>query len=110
MFTKIFIFVLIFILSQEQSHGALHGSTKKMVDQANKNGPYLGLVIPNMFEMNPLLDNPHYKSSKLVIDYAGILVLQNHLLFDKLKTFFNELILIGLKEGGFGLERFTRNQ
>ncbi|CAH1442159.1 unnamed protein product [Lactuca virosa] len=71
MFTKIFIFVLIFILSQEQSRGALHGSTKKMVETANKNGPYLGLLIPNMFEMNPLLNNPHYKSSKLVIDYAG---------------------------------------
>nr|GEW13127.1 bark storage protein A-like [Tanacetum cinerariifolium] len=42
-----------------------------MVDKANKNGPYLGLVIPNLFEMNPLLSNPHYKSTKLVIDYAG---------------------------------------
>ncbi|KAM0065735.1 putative adenosylhomocysteine nucleosidase [Helianthus debilis subsp. tardiflorus] len=66
-----FIYVLIFVISQEQANGALHGSTKKMVDEANKKGPYLGLVIPNMFEMNPLLNNPHYKSTKLVIDYAG---------------------------------------
>ncbi|KAK1425999.1 hypothetical protein QVD17_14666 [Tagetes erecta] len=62
---------LIFVISQEQANGALHGSAKKMVDDANKNGPYLGLVIPNMFEMNPLLNSPHYKSTNLVIDYAG---------------------------------------
>ncbi|KAJ0503433.1 putative adenosylhomocysteine nucleosidase [Helianthus annuus] len=66
-----FIYVLIFVTSQEQANSALHGTTKKRVDEANKKGPYLGLVIPNMFEMNPLLNNPQYKSTKLVIDYAG---------------------------------------
>ncbi|KAH0645213.1 hypothetical protein KY284_033097 [Solanum tuberosum] len=38
---------------------------------ANKKGPYLGLVIPNLFEMNPLLQHPSYKPSDLTIDYAG---------------------------------------
>ncbi|KAK4730189.1 hypothetical protein R3W88_023177 [Solanum pinnatisectum] len=38
---------------------------------ANKKGPYLGLVIPNLFEMNPLLQRPSYKPSDLTIDYAG---------------------------------------
>ncbi|KAK9068398.1 hypothetical protein SSX86_012511 [Deinandra increscens subsp. villosa] len=65
------IYILIFVILQEQANGALHGTTKKLVDEANKNGPYLGLIIPNMFEMNPLLSNPHYNPSKLVIDYAG---------------------------------------
>ncbi|XP_024983666.1 uncharacterized protein LOC112519680 [Cynara cardunculus var. scolymus] len=74
MLTKIisfFIFVLIFVSFQERINGALDESTKKMIEKANKNGPFLGLVIPNMFEMNPLLSNPNYKSTKLVIDYAG---------------------------------------
>ncbi|PWA53861.1 nucleoside phosphorylase [Artemisia annua] len=69
--TFIYVLTFIFILSQEQANGALHGTTKKMVEEANKKGPYLGLVIPNLFEMNPLLSNPEYKSTKLVIDYAG---------------------------------------
>lgn len=73
--TFIYVLVFIFILSQEQANGALHGTTKKMVEEANKKGPYLGLVIPNLFEMNPLLSNPEYKSTKLVIDYAGTYML-----------------------------------
>ncbi|KAJ9559179.1 hypothetical protein OSB04_013793 [Centaurea solstitialis] len=74
MLTKIFfflLFVLVFVSLQDLANGAINGSTKKMIEKANKNGPYLGLVIPNMFEMNPLLSNPNYKSTKLVIDYAG---------------------------------------
>ncbi|KAI3696674.1 hypothetical protein L6452_29137 [Arctium lappa] len=74
MLTKIFffyLFVLVFISFQERANGAIDGSTKKMIEKANKNGLFLGLVIPNMFEMNPLLSNPNYKSTKVVIDYAG---------------------------------------
>ncbi|KAL8259583.1 hypothetical protein R6Q59_027536 [Mikania micrantha] len=65
------IFLFIIVISQEQTYGALHGATKKKVDEANKNGPYLGLVIPNTFELDPLLNNPNYESTNRVIDYAG---------------------------------------
>ena len=38
---------------------------------ANSNGPYLGLVIPNLFEMNPLLESSNYTSANRSIDIAG---------------------------------------
>ncbi|KAH6835830.1 Phosphorylase superfamily protein [Perilla frutescens var. hirtella] len=45
--------------------------TQRLINEANKDGPYLGLVIPNMFEMNPLLQHPTYKPTNLTIDFAG---------------------------------------
>ncbi|KAF5938878.1 hypothetical protein HYC85_023137 [Camellia sinensis] len=45
--------------------------TQKMISEANKNGPYLGLVTPNPFEMNPLLQSPSFTSSNLTIDFQG---------------------------------------
>ncbi|THG01417.1 hypothetical protein TEA_020195 [Camellia sinensis var. sinensis] len=42
-----------------------------MISEANKNGPYLGLVIPNLFEMNPLLQSLSFTSSNLTIDFQG---------------------------------------
>ncbi|XWS26331.1 hypothetical protein CRYUN_Cryun26dG0023100 [Craigia yunnanensis] len=42
----------------------------KLIDEANMNGPYLGLVIPNLFEMNPLLQHPNYASTDFTIDVA----------------------------------------
>ncbi|CAL5431666.1 unnamed protein product [Camellia sinensis] len=42
-----------------------------MISEANKNGPYLGLVTLNPFEMNPLLQSPSFTSSNLTIDFQG---------------------------------------
>ncbi|XP_051129854.1 bark storage protein A [Andrographis paniculata] len=51
---------------------AVPSNIQTAIDNANKNGPYLGLVIPNLFEMNPLLQHPSYKpNSTLTIDFAG---------------------------------------
>ncbi|KAI3454082.1 hypothetical protein Pfo_010745 [Paulownia fortunei] len=52
-------------------NGGIPGKTQRLINKANKNGPYLGLVIPNLFEMNPLLQHPSYKPSNLTIDVAG---------------------------------------
>ncbi|KAI3454084.1 hypothetical protein Pfo_010747 [Paulownia fortunei] len=52
-------------------NGGIPGKTQRLINKANKNGPYLGLVIPNLFEMNPLLQHPSYKPSNLIIDVAG---------------------------------------
>nr|GLL38092.1 bark storage protein A-like [Ipomoea trifida] len=70
-------FLFLFLVMQtleEGANGSLldDGKTRMLIEKANKKGPYLGLVIPNLFEMNPLLQHPSYKPSTLVIDYAGI--------------------------------------
>ncbi|CAL5355432.1 unnamed protein product [Camellia sinensis] len=68
----VFVYVLIITLSTlQETNGVLNGETQKMISEANKNGPYLGLVIPNLFEMNPLLQSPSFTSSNLTIDFQG---------------------------------------
>ena len=61
------------VLSAQQASGAisLAVETRKMIDKANQNGPYLGLVIPNLFEMNPLISSPDYTPDDLTIDISG---------------------------------------
>ncbi|KAF5743252.1 bark storage protein A-like isoform X1 [Tripterygium wilfordii] len=73
-----FIFRLSFALlvmvlhnKHHQANGALHSHTQLLVDEANNDGPYLGLVIPNLFEMNPLLQSPSFVSSNFYIDAYG---------------------------------------
>ncbi|XP_022961326.1 bark storage protein A [Cucurbita moschata] len=45
------------------AHAAVPATVLKQIDMVNKNGPYLGIVVPNAFEMNPLLQSP-----SLVVD------------------------------------------
>ncbi|KAF5938902.1 hypothetical protein HYC85_023161 [Camellia sinensis] len=67
-----FIFAFVYALSTlQETNGVLNGETQKMISEANKNGPYLGLVTPNPFEMNPLLQSPSFTSSNLTIDFLG---------------------------------------
>ena len=51
--------------------GALTSELQRKIAKANKEGPYLGLVIPNSFELDPLLQSPNYTSSNTTIDFAG---------------------------------------
>ena len=59
------------LLSAQLANGYLSAKTRKMIAKANRDGPYLGLVIPSLFEMNPLLQSPNFTSSNLIIDLAG---------------------------------------
>ncbi|KAB1204376.1 hypothetical protein CJ030_MR8G014173 [Morella rubra] len=69
----LYVFVsALMLLNVQEANGALSAKTQKNIDEANKNGPSLGLVIPNQFEMNPLLQSPSFESSNLTIDFAGI--------------------------------------
>ncbi|XP_055820561.1 bark storage protein A [Solanum dulcamara] len=71
LFLPLILAFMVLIITLEEANGAISGKTRKLIDMANNNGPYLGLVIPNLFEMNPLLQHPSYKPSDLTIDYAG---------------------------------------
>lgn len=54
-------------MRREAANGALAPiKTREMIDEANRKGPYLGLVIPNLFEMNPLLQSPHFKPTTII--------------------------------------------
>ncbi|GLU01443.1 hypothetical protein SLE2022_187500 [Rubroshorea leprosula] len=59
------------MLKDHQANGAVPAHTQKLIHEANSNGSYLGLVIPNLFEMNPLLQHPNFTSSNFTIDFAG---------------------------------------
>lgn len=43
------------------------------VSRINKDGPYLGIVVPNSFEMNPLLQSPSFKPNQKhpYLDFSG---------------------------------------
>ncbi|XP_058780676.1 bark storage protein A-like [Vicia villosa] len=49
---------------------ALTPKLQNKIAKLNKEGPYLGLVIPNSFELNPLLQNPGY-TPNTTIDFSG---------------------------------------
>ncbi|KAL1562225.1 bark storage protein A-like [Salvia divinorum] len=53
------------------SEATIPTKTLRLINKANRNGPYLGLVIPNQFELSPLLQHPSYKPSNLTIYVSG---------------------------------------
>lgn len=55
----------------QHTNAALSAETLKLIAEANESGPYLGLVIPNSFEMDPLLQSPDFTSTNLIIDFSG---------------------------------------
>ncbi|XP_041021119.1 bark storage protein A-like [Juglans microcarpa x Juglans regia] len=65
------IFLAVVVLNAQETNGALSARTWRKIYNANRNGPYLGLVIPNLFEMNPLLQSPSFTSSNLTLDFDG---------------------------------------
>lgn len=66
------LFLLAFMwITAQHSSGALTSELQKKIDKANQDGPYLGLVIPNTFEMDPLLQSPSFISSNNTIEFAG---------------------------------------
>ncbi|XP_014500372.1 bark storage protein A [Vigna radiata var. radiata] len=70
-----YVFLAAFLLFNIGEHAsvscALTSELQSKIAEANKKGPYLGLIIPNSFELNPLLENPGYTPYDTVIDFAG---------------------------------------
>lgn len=54
--------------------GAIPEHTWRKVKRMNKEGPYLGLVVPNSFEMSPLLQSSSFvqKANLPFLDVAGV--------------------------------------
>lgn len=49
-------------------------SSIKISDRINKEGPYFGIVVPNSFEMNPLLQSPTFfpDHNHPYFDFSGL--------------------------------------
>ncbi|XP_062019463.1 bark storage protein A-like [Rosa rugosa] len=63
--------LVVYAMSIVVVQAALLVETLKLIEETNDRGPYLGLVIPNSFEMNPLLQSPDFISANLTIDFSG---------------------------------------
>ncbi|KAK7311782.1 hypothetical protein RJT34_10132 [Clitoria ternatea] len=50
---------------------ALPTELQSKIAKINEEGPYIGIIVPNNFEINPLLHNPSYIPSDTIIDFAG---------------------------------------
>jgi len=57
---------------------ALTHELQRKIAEANEKGPYLGLIIPNSFEFDPLLQNPGYTPNDTIIDFAGTCICNIH--------------------------------
>ncbi|KAM7509541.1 hypothetical protein LguiA_019994 [Lonicera macranthoides] len=53
--------------------GEIIGSVMNDISRLNKEGPYLGIVVPNSFEMNPLLQSPSFVVNENFpfLDFSG---------------------------------------
>ncbi|KAG6494763.1 hypothetical protein ZIOFF_042524 [Zingiber officinale] len=60
-------------LSERASGGSITKKAWRTVRRVNKEGPYLGLVVPNSFELNPLLQSSNFVHSPRLpfLDLAG---------------------------------------
>ncbi|KAK4763265.1 hypothetical protein SAY86_009033 [Trapa natans] len=54
-----FLFLLISGMNSGKAYGLAERESRSIA-RINKRGPYLGIVIPNTFEMNPLLQSPSF--------------------------------------------------
>ncbi|OMO58190.1 hypothetical protein COLO4_34814 [Corchorus olitorius] len=54
-------------------HGEVSSSTLTKISRINKEGPYLGIVVPNSFEMNPLLQSGSFVADQKLpyLDFSG---------------------------------------
>ncbi|CAA6665925.1 unnamed protein product [Spirodela intermedia] len=60
-------------LGAQVTYGDVPTEVQKKINSINQNGTYLGVVIPNAFELNPLLQSPSYSPDKGMpyVDFAG---------------------------------------
>ncbi|XP_042498330.1 bark storage protein A isoform X2 [Macadamia integrifolia] len=65
---------LLLLSSISTIDGAIPSSFMKKVREVNKKGPYLGIVVPNSFEMSPLLQSSSFVADEKLayLDFAGI--------------------------------------
>ncbi|EOY29721.1 Phosphorylase superfamily protein isoform 2 [Theobroma cacao] len=67
----VMLLALMLVLDERQADGAVSAEVQKLIHEAKLNGPYVGVVIPNLFELSPLLHNPNFTSANFTIPFSG---------------------------------------
>ncbi|KAJ0091092.1 hypothetical protein Patl1_13283 [Pistacia atlantica] len=69
----VYFLVLLVELFISGVHGAISQGNMRTIDGINKEGPYLGIIVPNAYEMNPLLQSPSFQTHQdfPYFDFAG---------------------------------------
>lgn len=69
----LFLAVLVAGIGRNGVHGAVSSSTLRKISRINMDGPYLGIVVPNSFEMNPLLQSGSFVADQELpyLDFSG---------------------------------------
>lgn len=59
--------------SSIMAHGAISQLSWREISNINSKGPYIGIVVPNAFELNPLLQSPSFvpHNEFPFFDFAG---------------------------------------
>ncbi|XP_061993769.1 bark storage protein A [Rosa rugosa] len=65
--------VLVLGISTRTVDGAVSQSTMKKIDRMNRKGPYLGIIVPNSFELTPLLQSASFVTDQKLpsLDFSG---------------------------------------
>ena len=77
----------------KREHGvraAVQESTARSIQMVNRCGPFLGVVVPNAFEMEPLLRSPSFSPAKGLppyLDVAGTHYMNTSDLLEHLQEF-----------------------
>ncbi|RVW38283.1 Bark storage protein A [Vitis vinifera] len=66
-------FLVMVVVMGVGTEGAVSVSSMKKITRVNKEGPYLGIVVPNSYEMDPLLQSPSFVADDKFpyLDFAG---------------------------------------
>ena len=69
----VLLFVGIGISSSSRACAEVPQNIMRKIDRVNEEGPYLGIVVPNAFEMNPLLQSPSFAAHAQLpyLDFSG---------------------------------------
>ncbi|XP_028774031.1 bark storage protein A-like [Neltuma alba] len=65
--------VLLVLCVSRRMNGEVSGQNWKEINKINRKGPYTGIVVPNAFEMNPLLQSSSFHADPKLpfFDFAG---------------------------------------
>lgn len=65
--------VLLVVGISNRINGEVSGRSWSEIDKINSKGPYIGIVVPNAFEMNPLLQSSSFQADPTLpfFDFAG---------------------------------------
>jgi hypothetical protein len=73
-FSSLSFLVLVVGISSSRAYGEVSAHRmRKQIDRINGRGPYLAIVVPNSFEMDPLLNSPSFLADHKFpyLDFSG---------------------------------------